>query len=59
MEKKVALGELEFYQKFYLHKQVYYVCPNQLKHNGTWVIARQGGKKQLLPNNTIVTICPK
>lgn len=56
MEKQVKLGDLECYQKFYLHKEVYYVCPNYNRLKKTWVIARQGGGKQLLPNETIVTI---
>lgn len=56
MEKKITLGNLDFYQKFYLKGEVYYVCPNQSRLKQTWVIARQGGGKQLLPNETIVTI---
>ena len=56
MEKQVKLGDLDFYQKFYFRKEVYYVCPNQSRLKETWVIKRQGGSKQLLPNKTIVTI---
>ena len=56
MEKQVKLGDLDFYQKFYLKGEVYYICPNQTRLKKTWVIVRQGGGKQLLPNETIVTI---
>ena len=59
METKVKLEELEFYQRFTLNKRVYYVCPNQNRLKTTWVIAQQGGDKQLLPNDTVVIVKTK
>lgn len=56
MEQKIKLGELDFYQKLYIRGEVYYVCPNQCRLKTTWIIKRQGGSKQLLPNDTVVVI---